>query len=210
MASKGQQYKMTGKKRRRSKSKRSKQQSSTTWKRSWVFWALVALSVLVVGVGIWQLHENHKTVIAQSQPATPSKVVPAPDFQLMTSDGSTMHLSDLRGKVILLNFWATWCPPCKAVMPDLDAIHREYGPEHDFTVIGVNVGGNQAEVRAFAKQHAITFPLLLDTNGLITNSSYNIRSLPTSLIIDRPGNIRDAWIGQLTRKAMLARLEQVW
>lgn len=201
---------MTGKKRRRSKSKRSKQQSSATWKRSWAFWALVALSVLIVGIGVWQLRENHKTVVAQSQPATPSKVVQAPDFQLTTSDGSTMHLSDLRGKVVLLNFWATWCPPCKAEMPDLDAIHREYGPEHDFTVIGVNVGGSQAEVRVFADQHSITFPLLLDTDGMITNSRYNIRSLPTSLIIDRSGNIRDAWIGQLTRKAMLTRLGQVW
>jgi len=201
---------MTGKKRRSNRSKRSKQRSSTTWKHSWIFWALVVLSVLVVGVGIWQLNENHKAVVAQSQPETPSDVVQAPDFQLATSDGSTMHLSDLRGKVVLLNFWATWCPPCKAEMPDLDAIHREYGPEHDFTVVGVNVGGEEAEVNAFAKQHGITFPLLLDTNGSVTNNSYNIRSLPTSLIIDRAGNIRDAWIGQLTRKAMLDRLEQVW
>ena len=156
---------------------------------------------------MWQA--DRQTVIAQSKPATAS-IQAAPDFTLKTVDGRQVRLSDLRGKVVLLNFWATWCPPCKAEMPDLNALHREYGDAHDFTVLGVDVEEQQPEVTAFWQQNGISFPLALDTAGAVSTNLYHVRAMPTSLIIDRDGNIRDTWTGRISRDAMVARLGQVW
>ncbi len=119
-------------------------------------------------------------------------------------------MSDLRGKVVLLNFWATWCPPCKAEMPDLEALYREYGAAHDFVVVGVNLQEDGAVVEKFARQAGLSFPILLDTDGEVSGQAYAVRSLPMSLIIDRDGYIRDAWTGQLSSAEMLSRLKQVW
>jgi cytochrome c biogenesis protein CcmG/thiol:disulfide interchange protein DsbE len=134
----------------------------------------------------------------------------AEDFTLEAADGSTVTLSDLRGKVVLLNFWATWCPPCKAEMPDLEALHRDYGEEHDFVVVGVNLQEDAGKVQAFADANRISFPLLLDSDGNVSTRQYGVRTLPTSIILDREGRIRDAWNGQIPLASMLERLEKVW
>ncbi|MGQ9489217.1 MAG: TlpA family protein disulfide reductase [Anaerolineae bacterium] len=166
---------------------------------------------MTIGVGIWQLQVGRQRLAAEARPATgaPSRSV-APDFALPTADGQMVRLKDLRGQVVLLNFWATWCPPCKAEMPDLDALHREYGARHRFTVLGINMEENAEVVAGFAQQRGITFPLLLDTDGRVSNKLFVVRSLPTSMIIDREGFIRDAWTGQISKEAMLARLQRVW
>jgi peroxiredoxin len=134
----------------------------------------------------------------------------APDFGLRAVNGDTISLKDYRGQVVLLNFWATWCPPCKAEMPDLEALYREHGAARGFAVLGINMQEEVGVVRAFAERQGVTFPLLLDTDGEVATRQFAIRSLPTTLIIDREGRIRDAWHGQLSRAAMLSRLEQVW
>ncbi len=180
----------------------------SNWRRSPFFWMLVGLSLITLGIAAWQWQEQRQLVSAQSQPAAQFK--PAADFRLTAVDGQTVALHDLRGKVVLLNFWATWCPPCKAEMPDLNALYRDNGTKHNFVVVGVDVEEDRSAVEAFARQLNIAFPLLLDTSGQVTDGSYHIRSLPTTLIVDREGNVRDTWMGQLTRPAMLARLERVW
>jgi peroxiredoxin len=169
---------------------------------------LVGLSLIALGIAAWQWQEQRRLVTAQSQPAVQFK--PAADFRLTALDGQTVALRDLRGKVVLLNFWATWCPPCKAEMPDLNALYRDNGTKHNFVVIGVNVEEDRSAVEAFARQLDIAFPLLLDASGQVSDGSYHIRSLPTTLIVDRDGNVRDTWMGQIARPAMLARLERVW
>jgi peroxiredoxin len=175
------------------------------------FWILLGFSLVTLGAGLWQLQAQRQRVAGQSRPVAPASTQSrAPDFALTTSDGASLRLSDLRGKVVLLNFWATWCPPCKAEMPDLDALHREYGPAHDFVVLGVDMEETATEVQDFASRSHITFPLLLDEEGVVSAQLYAVRSLPTSMIIDREGRIRDAWIGQIAKEAMLARLESVW
>lgn len=177
-----------------------------------IFWVLVLLSLLTMAAGVWWLQDAQPRSAAEAQPATvarSSRSV-APDFTLQTADGDTVRLQDLRGKVVLLNFWATWCPPCKAEMPDLDALHQEYGMAHDFTVIGVNMEEDAAKVQAFVAAYHVTFPLLLDSDGRVSNDLFAIRSLPTSMIIDRDGRLRDAWVGQLAKDAMLARVQRVW
>ncbi len=180
------------------------------WRPTPLFWVLVVLSLLAVAAGLWQLQAGQQSA-AKSEPAVSaaSRSV-APDFTLHTADGQKVRLQDLRGKVVLLNFWATWCPPCKAEMPDLDALHREYGASQGFTVLGVNMEESAEVVAAFAQERRISFPLLLDTDGQVSGKLFVVRSLPTSMIIDREGYIRDVWTGQISKEAMLARLKRVW
>ncbi len=187
------------------------QKARAGWRPSPFFWVLVALSLLVLGVGVWQLQasQGHTATESKPTPNVASRSV-APDFALRTADGGTVRLRDLRGKVVLLNFWATWCPPCKAEMPDLDALHREYGASQGFVVLGINMEESAEAVAAFAAERRISFPLLLDSDGQVSGKLFVVRSLPTSMIIDREGYIRDAWTGQISKEAMLARLKRVW
>ena len=181
------------------------------WQRSAFFWLLVLLSLATLSLGIWQLAPaEYAGVARQSSPPLIRSQSIAPDFHLLAIDGSTVSLGDLRGQVVLLNFWATWCPPCKAEMPDLDALYREHKSQRNFVVLGVDAEESQAEVGAFARSHDVTFPLLLDSDGKVTDGLYVIRSLPTSMIIDRRGRIRDVWAGPLPKAAILAKLERVW
>lgn len=172
---------------------------------------LLSLSLATIALGVWLLVAQRQQIPAASRPAADNSVRKrAPDFELTTFDGKGIRLEDLRGKVVLLNFWATWCPPCKAEMPDLNALHQQYGAEHDFLVLGVNDDESADVVGAFARQQGIAFPLLLDPHGLVMEKLFDVRYLPTSYIIDREGNIRDTWRGQIAREAMLARLQKVW
>ena len=188
------------------------------WQRSAFFWLLVLLSLVTLSLGIWQWQAGRRAAggrqlntahFPASSPLSRSQSI-APDFRLLAIDGSTVSLGDLRGQVVLLNFWATWCPPCKAEIPDLDALYREHKSQRNFVVLGVAAEESQAEVGAFARSHDVTFPLLLDSDGKVTDGQYVVRSLPTSMIIDRDGRIRDVWTGPLPKAAILAKLESVW
>ncbi len=179
----------------------------------YLFWSLVALSLVALVLGAWLLIQggNDATQAAASPPITQAaKPAPAVDFTLTSIDGKQIRLNDLRGKVVLVNFWATWCPPCKAEMPDLEAIYRENGETHNFVIVAVDVEEEAELTRAFAKQYGLTFPLLPDPDGRVSNNRYFIRSLPTSFIIDRAGNVRYQWSGQQSRASMLSRLQTVW
>jgi peroxiredoxin len=176
--------------------------------------SLLGLTVLTALLGLYQWNSARQSAAAkiaeQSRPAlkgTPQSR--APDFELVTLDGTTARLSDLRGKVVLLNFWATWCPPCKAEMPDQEALYREYGPSQDFLVVGINYEEDAPPVGAFIRERGLTFPVWLDRKGEVA-AKLGVRGLPVSFIIDREGLIRDAWNGQIAREAMLARLQAVW
>lgn len=179
-----------------------------------VLWFLLGLTVLTATLGSYVWYEARQAAVEkvaeQSRPSltgTPQAV--APNFDLVALDGRAVSLEDLRGKVVLLNFWATWCPPCKAEMPDLEALYREYGDARDFVVVGANAQEGAELVAAFAEERALTFPILLDSDGTAM-AQYGVRPLPTTFIIDREGYIRDAWNGQIAREAMLARLARVW
>jgi peroxiredoxin len=171
---------------------------------------LVALSVITLGLAAWRWHQQRQLIAQQSGSTPPQSAALAPEFKLMSLDGTPMSLADLRGKVVLLNFWATWCAPCVSEMPELNALYRQYGDEKDFVVVGVNLREQPAEVASFARKRNIAFPLLLDRDGHVTGRDYRVRTLPASVIIDREGHIRDSWSGPLLREALLARLERVW
>ncbi len=128
---------------------------------------------------------------------------PAADFDLPALDGSGIRLSDYRGKVVMVNFWYTDCPPCKEETPALQEIHQRLG-EQDLVVIGVNVRGNEppgaageAKIRAFTEQYGVTYPIAIDTNGDV-GRAYQVYVLPTTFFIDQAGTVRFARFGPLT------------
>jgi peroxiredoxin len=120
----------------------------------------------------------------------------APDFTLQTLDGQAVNLRDYRGHVVLLNTWATWCLPCRAEMPELEAYYQQH-QEDGFVVLAVNTQESPDTVAAFLGEHDFTFPVLLDPDGEVMRE-YGVLGLPTSFFIDRDGVMRGVWIGQLS------------
>ena len=112
----------------------------------------------------------------------------APDFALKGRDGETLRLSDHRGEVILLNFWASWCGPCRQEMPLLNTINDRYS-KLGFSVIGVNVDKDSALADKILKDIPVDFPVLYD-NESVVSQNYNVSAMPTTVIIDRDGKMR--------------------
>jgi peroxiredoxin len=121
----------------------------------------------------------------------------APKFAARTLDGGTLALSELRGEVVLLNIWATWCPPCREEMPALEALHRELAPR-GLRVVGVSIdrAGAEPQIRRFAEDHGITFDLLHDSEQQAPRTFRTI-GVPETLLIDREGRLVHRWIGQI-------------
>lgn len=119
----------------------------------------------------------------------------APDFTLTDLSGTPVSLSSLKGKVVMLEFWATWCPPCKEAVPELNAIYGRY-KERGFVLIGVSVdkgADTMYAITSYAKKHSITYPVVLADSS--TNNSYSVTSIPTSFIIDKDGKVINKRIG---------------
>ena len=117
-----------------------------------------------------------------------STSVPAPNFTLKSLAGKNIKLSELAGNVVLVNFWASWCGPCRQEMPLLNAIHNKYEPL-GFTVLGVNVEEQVANARSFIDERPVDFPILLDSKNKVSKL-FNVIAMPTTVVIDRDGNMR--------------------
>jgi cytochrome c biogenesis protein CcmG, thiol:disulfide interchange protein DsbE len=135
----------------------------------------------------------------------------APNFELPGLDGGTVSLSDYRGKVVLINFWGTWCEPCKEETPALQAAYQELGGR-GLAIIGVNLfsqetAGDQA-VRDFISPYGVTYPIALDTNGDIARA-FQISPIPVSYFVDPSGNIRFVKVGTLKAAEVRALFERL-
>ncbi|NOZ70922.1 MAG: TlpA family protein disulfide reductase, partial [Chloroflexi bacterium] len=122
--------------------------------------------------------------------------------------GTDLQLSDLRGQAIVLNFWASWCGPCRAEMPELEQAFQEYR-DNGLVVLGVNQGESATVVRDFLQQLDLTFPVVLDQR-LQVSQLYHINSLPTTFFIDRNGMIRDQVVGQMNAALLKERLRSIY
>lgn len=131
---------------------------------------------------------------------------PAPNFELATLDGETFSLSQLRGKAVIVNFWATWCPPCKEEMPLLQQYYAARSV--DLVVLGVDVMETVDLVKPFAGRMEITFPVLLDEKGQVYDL-YRLRGLPTSFFLDSEGVLRAMHIGLLDERMLKGYLSQI-
>ena len=123
---------------------------------------------------------------------------PAPDFRLKTLDGNEIKLSDLRGKTVLINLWASWCPPCRYEMPGIQAAYEKFNGK-GLVVLGINFTAqdNLQDVRDFVTELKLTFPILLDESGDVSAGLYGMRGLPTSYFIDTQGILRRIQVGAM-------------
>ncbi len=123
----------------------------------------------------------------------PQAAIEAPDFEVTMPDGAQLRLSDYRGKVVFLNFWATWCIPCRREMPAMEKLYREFR-DQGFTIIALDLNESASAVQAFVKELRLTFPVGIDP-GMVNFAVYGGRALPTSYLIGRDGMIRGIIIG---------------
>ncbi|MFS2248648.1 TlpA family protein disulfide reductase [Bacillus pumilus] len=152
----------------------------------------IAVLLVLIGLLVWNLLEPKEPAIGLE------KGDQAPDFELKTLDGQTASLSDYQGKKVLVNFWATWCKPCRTEMPDLDAIRSEYD---QVEVLAVNLTTTEKSVdhvAAFADELKLSFPILLDQKGI--QARYQVLSYPTTYILDEKGRIVSVKHQMLTKK----------
>jgi len=132
----------------------------------------------------------------------------APDFELQSLDGKTVSLSDFRGKAVLLNFWATWCGPCRAEMPFLQQVHEEWA-DKGLVILAVNIGEGQSEVEEFMEEFGLSFLALLDTDREVA-LQYNVRAIPTTYFIDKEGVIQELKVGTFSSKAeIVGQLDKI-
>ncbi|MFC4618605.1 peroxiredoxin family protein [Camelliibacillus cellulosilyticus] len=131
----------------------------------------------------------------------------APDFTLKNFAGKTVNLSDFRGKNVIINFWASWCPPCRAEIPELESYYQSH-KNKAFTILAVDVTSTEATVsgvKSFVQKNHMSYPVVLDAEGDVS-SAYGVMSLPTSYFIDSKGIIKYKVIGAMTTDT----IKQVW
>jgi len=134
----------------------------------------------------------------------------APDFTLTTTEGETITLSEVQGQAILLNLWATWCPPCRAEMPAMQKMYEEY-KNQGFVVLALDMTyqDDRSAIAPFVQEHGLTFPILLEETGTVS-AKYELRSLPSSFFIGRDGIIQEVVIGGPMSEALLrTRIESI-
>jgi cytochrome c biogenesis protein CcmG, thiol:disulfide interchange protein DsbE len=132
---------------------------------------------------------------------------PAPGLALPQLDGTQRTLGELRGQVVLINIWATWCPPCRAEMPAIQQAYTTYR-DRGFTVLAVNQGEDATAIAPFLEQHGLTFPSLLDRDGQ-ASATYQARVLPSSFFVDRRGVIRAVYRGPMPSRVIAGTVEQL-
>jgi peroxiredoxin len=148
----------------------------------------VAIVAVVVAVAFGYVR------LAQDKGYALKKGGAAPGFNLPGLDGRPVDLASYRGKVVVLNFWATWCPPCVAEMPSLERLHRGLGPE-GLAVVTVSTDEDEAALRSFVKQHALTLPVLRDPGGRDAASRYRTTGYPETFVLDRSGVLLQHTVG---------------
>ena len=167
-------------------------------------WAILTITFLALGIG-WTFFSRLPASAANSnrQTASPRQGFAAPDFTLDLLGGGEVTLSDLRGAPVMLNLWASWCPPCRAEMPAIQAVYQEYG-EEGLVVLAVNATNQDSEsaAAAFVRDHGLTFPVPLDRDGSVS-VRYALRGLPTTYFIDREGVIRSVIVGGPMSEAVI-------
>jgi len=144
----------------------------------------ILISAILIGLLVYQIMSRSKEKAATD----------GVDFRLLAVDGKEYSLSDFRDKKVLLNFFATWCPPCRAEIPDFERFHRE---NKDVVLIGINIQEDKATVEEFLSSMGVTYPVLLDRDGKVS-AQFGIEGIPTTFLIDKNGKIVAKNVGMMT------------
>lgn len=145
--------------------------------------------------------------VSESEEVGLNKGQLAPDFKLQTLKGETVQLNDYRGQRVIVNFWATWCPPCRAEIPDFQKLYENENVE----ILAVNLTGTEESiehVQTFVEDFNMTFPVLMDENSDVS-STYQVRAYPTSYMIDSNGRVQFVAMGAMNYDLMIQQLAQM-
>jgi thiol-disulfide isomerase/thioredoxin len=151
---------------------------------------LLIVLLLVLSMGVVRCSRGREDWVDES--VQPGMDQPAPDFRLSDLQGRRVSLSELKGKIVLLDFWATWCGPCRMTMPLLEKLSEQR--PNDFTLLAINVGDAKEEVSDYASERKIRSTILLDTAGSV-GRVYGASSIPMQILIDREGVVRHVKVG---------------
>ena len=162
-----------------------------------VFLLAIGAAFILAGIGALVLTNNDARVEAAS---SESRYEPAPAFALPTLAGDRLALADYRGQYVLVNFWATWCPPCRAELPDLVAFYDSHADE-GFMLIGVNEQEAPSTVNSFLSQSGLDFPVVLDSDGRVMQQ-YGVTGMPSSFLVNPEGQIIQMWTGMISRATL--------
>jgi cytochrome c biogenesis protein CcmG, thiol:disulfide interchange protein DsbE len=170
---------------------------------------ILYILILIAGAS-WIILSANATDTSTNNTSAPQAGFAAPDFALKTPNGEEYTLSKLKGNAVLVNLWATWCPPCRAEMPAIDKMYKEY-KDQGFVVLAMNMTyqDDPTNVVPFIQEYGLTFPILLEETGDV-GAAYQLRSLPSSYFINRAGIIQEVVIGGPMSEALLrTRIEQI-
>jgi thiol-disulfide isomerase/thioredoxin len=173
-------------------------------------WTIFMIVVLALGASWTILSRLPPTATYAGGPPTPREGFHAPDFTLDLLGGGQVTLSELRGKVVVVNVWASWCPPCRAEMPAIEKVYQAYR-DLGVVVLGVNTTDqdNERDVAAFVQEFGLTFPIPLDRDGSVSRR-YAVSGLPTTFFIDRQGIIRSIVVGgPMSEATIQAKIEEL-
>ena len=168
----------------------------------------VVLAIVIIGASFGYEYLSEKTEIPAPEAPNQEEKIPAPDFVMLDIDGNEINFSEFKGKPVVINFWATWCGPCKREMPFFDEAYKEFGDEIEFIMLNVPEGDTIEGAKEFSKENGYTFPLYFDAD-FSGARIYGITSFPTTVFIDKEGNVSAGYIGALNRDTIFQNLESI-
>ena len=183
----------------------AQQRNQTVHQSRWYTLTLIIAALGLAAIVWGRVPSGHETA---ALPPAPAIGHPAPAFTLPMLTGEELALADLRGQPVVLNFWASWCGPCRAEMPELQRLHERLG-EAGVAVLGVNQGERPETAAAFMQALALDFPVALDQRTGVSQQ-YLVNSLPTTFFIDRNGVIRNTFIGPMTDAVLAQNLRSIY
>ncbi len=166
---------------------------------------VLILAVTLLGTAwIVQSREEANIAPVDGLAEAPMAGYAAPEFTLTSATGETVSLSDFRGKPVVLNFWATWCPPCRAEIPFFESVGQQYADQ--VVVLGINDGESLTTINAFMTEFDMTYPVLLDSESRVT-IQYRVMALPSTIFIDSDGIIQEVFPGIVNQAVLESRIE---
>ncbi len=167
---------------------------------------IIGTVVIVAAVVVTTLSLNSGPELIKPPPTTVQDLGRAPDFAIKTLDGEQLSLSDYRGRPLVVNFWASWCGPCRDEAPDLVKVHKEY--EDRIAFVGIINQDEEAAVRDFVKEFGIEYENGMDIGGK-SSAAYQVTGIPTTVVIDAKGGLRARWLGAIPPKVLRSYIEGV-